>query len=200
MNINLEEYIAKGNLEAFCLGNLSAEEEAQLQELCKRFPKLRVELQIVEQAMERLAAIAGVTPTIDHKKKLLDSLGFGNKRLDLNQLPVINEDTDYLDWLDALAHLLPAQPKDSIIFHPLTSTPELSQTLVFTRMSIPDETHEDLIESFFILEGNCTCIVGGQAYHLSPGDFLEIPLHVHHDIVLTSPYVRAILQQQPVIL
>jgi mannose-6-phosphate isomerase-like protein (cupin superfamily) len=68
--------------------------------------------------------------------------------------------------------------------------------LVVTRLNVPPEIHEDLAESFFILKGQCTCTIGGRRVTLNPGDHLDIPLHVSHDITIDSPYVIAILQHQ----
>lgn len=187
--MTVEDYIASGNLEAYCLGNLTAAEEAELWEFCRLFPKVRQELHAVEQSLEKLAEALAVIPPGRNKMRLLARL---------NELPVIDETTDHTDWLAAFMGLIPAQPADDLVFHPLTTRPELSQTLVYSRLSIPEETHDDLMESFFILEGTCTCTVSGVQHHLSPGGFLEIPLHVPHDIRLTSPHVLAILQQQPV--
>ncbi len=150
-------------------------------------------------AMEQLALAMAVKPARDLKKNILERIDQNKfQALDQDHLPVIDHDADYHAWLSAFRHLIPENPLDSLLFYPLTDYNRLKQSLVFTRMNIPDETHEDLKESFFILEGTCTCTVDGIDHFLKPGDFLEIPLHVHHEIRLTAPYVVAILQQQPI--
>lgn len=70
--------------------------------------------------------------------------------------------------------------------------------LVITKADVPEETHDDRRESFFIMKGTCICVVDGIQYELNPGDFLEIPLHTNHDIKIVTPYVVAILQHLPV--
>ena len=193
-----QNYLQSGNLEAYCLGLLTPEEVEELRLMCSRYPKVKQELEAIEIALETMALQAAITPPHELKERLLKKLGLEQPvRLDLQNLPVITEQTYYGDWLNALAHLIPKDPADVIVFQPLTQTPALTHSLVYTRMSIPEETHDDLIESFFILEGSCRCMVDGQEYVLKPGDFLEIPLYVNHDITLLTPHVVAILQQQP---
>ena len=68
--------------------------------------------------------------------------------------------------------------------------------LVVTKLDVPQEMHDDIAESFFILKGRCTCTIGDEQVTLNPGDHLDIPLHVNHDVKLESPYVIAILQHQ----
>jgi mannose-6-phosphate isomerase-like protein (cupin superfamily) len=193
-----QKYLQSGNLEAYCLGLLNPEEVEELRLMCSRYPEVKQELEAIEIALETMALQAAVAPPHELKERLLKKLGLEQTvRLDLQNLPVINEQTYYGDWLGALAHLIPKDPVDAIVFQPLTQTPQLTQSLVYSRMSIPEETHEDLIESFFILEGSCRCMVDGKKYILNPGDFLEIPLYVKHDITLLTPHILAILQQQP---
>lgn len=180
------------------MGLLTDKEEEEVQLMCSRFPQVKHELAAIQFALEMMAKQTAVTPPVQLKERLLKRLGFEQTApLNLQQLPVIDAQTPYQDWLDALAHLIPKDPVDIIVFQPLTQTPRLTQSLVYTRMNIPEETHEDLLESFFILEGSCRCMVDGQEHILKPGDFLEIPLYVNHDITLLTPYVVAILQQQP---
>ena len=193
-----QKYLQSGNLEAYCLGLLADEEVRELKLMCSRFPEVQQELEAIEFALETMALQTAIAPPRELRGRLLKKLGLEQTvRLDLQNLPVINAQTNYGDWLGALAHLIPKNPADVIIFQSLTQTPALTQSLVYTRMNIPEETHEDLIESFFILEGSCRCMVDGQEYLLNPGDFLEIPLYVKHDITLLTPHVLAILQQQP---
>lgn len=193
-----QRYLQSGNLEAYCLGLLTHDEEKEVQLMCARFPEIKQELEAIEFALEMMAKQLAIAPPQAIKERVLKSLKFKSPEpLNLQNLPVIDAQTDYRDWLDALAHLIPKDPEEIIVFQPLTQTPQLNQSLVYTRMSIPEETHEDLIESFFILEGSCKCMVDGLEHILNPGDFLEIPLYVNHDITLLTPHVVAILQQMP---
>lgn len=193
-----QRYLQGGTLEAYCLGLLTHEEEKEVLLMCSRFPEIKQELEAIELALEKMAMQTVITPPAHIKQSLLNRLGFKQPvPLNLQHLPVIDAQSYYGDWLSALAHLIPKNPADIIVFQQLTQTPQLNQSLVYTRMNIPEETHDDLIESFFILEGSCKCMVDGQEYILNPGDFLEIPLYVNHDITLLTPHVVAILQQQP---
>ena len=193
-----QKFLQSGNLEVYCLGLLTNEEVEELKLMCSRYPEVKQELDAIEIALETMALQRAITPPQELKRRLLKKLGFEQiVGLDLQNLPAINVQTHYGDWLGALAHLIPKDPVDVIVFQSLTQTPQLTQSLVYSRINIPEEIHEDLIESFFILEGSCRCMVDGQEYILNPGDFLEIPLYVKHDITLLTPHIVAVLQQQP---
>ena len=70
------------------------------------------------------------------------------------------------------------------------------QFLVRVRHFVAEETHEDLLESFFILEGTCICFLGEHQIPLEAGGFLEIPMFIPHSVTITSDKpVLAILQR-----
>ena len=113
----------------------------------------------------------------------------------LQNLPVIDAYSNYLEWLAAVEHLIPAEPFEPFFAEVLKQDEKTTQTLIITQLGVPEETHKDLLESFFILKGQCTCTVGNDIFTLNAGDFLEVPLQVKHDIKIDSPYVIAILQE-----
>jgi mannose-6-phosphate isomerase-like protein (cupin superfamily) len=124
------------------------------------------------------------------------ALNFDEKTIDLNNLPPTGKYSNYESWLKAVEHLLPAEPFEDFFAYVLQHNDKISQTLVVTKLNVPDEIHEDVAESFFILKGSCTCTVGRDVFTLNEGDYLDIPLHTSHDIRIDSPYVVAILQHQ----
>ena len=76
---------------------------------------------------------------------------------------------------------------------------EIFQSLIWTKDDYPDEVHDDLQVCFMILEGDCKCYVGEKVLRMGPGDFFEIPMHLHHDIKIVSPYVMAVVQRRKVV-
>jgi mannose-6-phosphate isomerase-like protein (cupin superfamily) len=66
--------------------------------------------------------------------------------------------------------------------------------LVISKIDVPEEEHDNYLESFFILKGRCECTIGENFYKLGAGDFIEIPLNTPHNIKLSTPVVVAVLQ------
>ncbi|MEO6151047.1 MAG: cupin domain-containing protein [Mucilaginibacter sp.] len=196
--MDIKQYIANGVLEDFSLGLLSEEESVSVIEVCRQYPEIAAELIDIENALEKYAVLHAIPPSDLLRLKVLKELGFDETlpALDLNNLPVTNSRANHLQWLEALKHLIPEDPAEDVFAAPLTNTPQLAQTLVVTKCDVPEETHGDLIESFFILKGECICEVGNELHHLHAGSFLEIPLHTTHTIKIVSPYVVGILQHR----
>ena len=198
MQMNIQAYIESGVLEEYCLHLLNAEEEAEVLKNCALYPAIKQDLAAIEHAIENMAANQSIVPDERLKQQILNTLGFADV-IDLNNLPVVDAYADHNSWFKAVEHLIPTEPFDDFFMDVLRQDDQAAQMLVVTKLNVPEETHEDFIESFFILKGQCVCTVGNNTYTLNAGDFLEIPLHTDHDINITSPYVVAILQRLPVI-
>jgi mannose-6-phosphate isomerase-like protein (cupin superfamily) len=195
--MDIQRYIESGVLEEYCLGLLGEADQAYLIQMTMLYPEIKEELTAIELAMERWSASTAIEPAPGLKKKIMAELGFDNiTPLDKNGLPVINKHADHQTWLKTLDHLIPAAPSEDFLCIEIRKDNNFQQMLVVTKMNVPEEEHEDYLESFFILKGQCECTVGNEFYKLEAGDFLEIPLHVKHNILVTSPYIVAILQYQ----
>ncbi|MEO6849476.1 MAG: cupin domain-containing protein [Mucilaginibacter sp.] len=192
--MNEQAYLSSGILESYCMGLLTPEEAGEVLHMCNLYPSIKTELSLIETAMEQVALKTAVAPRAGLKKELMNTL-FGTQVLDLANLPFTDATSDLDAWLSALAHLIPDEHVTDFYHHLLRQDDLVTQSLVISKVNIPDETHEDVIESFFILEGRCECVIDNKSYILNAGDFLEIPLHQHHDVVLLTPYVVAIHQQ-----
>ena len=193
--MNLQDYINSGILEQYCLGLLSKDEAKQVEGYSLQYPELSAELYSIDQALEKLAEAKAITPPPQLKDKILGRLGFsGNQILDINNLPPTDAYSTYLSWLEAVEHLLPAEPFEGLNIQVLQQTDKIAQMLVVAKTDVPDESHDNYAESFFILKGTCCCTINGQDVILNAGDFLEIPLYAEHDIKMLTPSVTAILQ------
>jgi mannose-6-phosphate isomerase-like protein (cupin superfamily) len=190
----MQEYINSGILEQYCLGLLTPGEREAVLVMSAKHPEIKKDLAEIELAMERLARANAVTPNEALKQQILNKID--QPAITLDNLPATDKFSDYQAWLKAVEHLIPNTPFDDFFAQPLRHDDKIEQTLVITKLNVPQETHGDVIESFFILEGHCVCTVGEYTYTLNAGDFLEIPLNTKHDVVVTSPYVIAILQHQ----
>jgi mannose-6-phosphate isomerase-like protein (cupin superfamily) len=196
--MDTSQYIASGVLEEYCMGLLDNEARAEVHRHVLLYPEIATELNHIELALEQYAQLHAVEPGSHIKQQVMGALGFAAPQppLDMQHLPLTNAQANHLQWLDALKHLIPAEPAGDFFAVPLQNTAQLAQTLVITKSDVPEETHGDLIESFFILKGECICTVGSETHHLHPGSFLEIPLYTTHDIQIVSPYVVGVLQHR----
>lgn len=193
--MDIQAYINSGILEQYCLGLLNADEEAMVLKMCAAYPEIKNELTGIETTLEKTALAHAVAPQKDIKQSILNAIEFAQE-ISLDNLPATSNYSNYQAWLDAVEHLIPNQPFDAFFAAPLRSDKHIEQTLVISTVNVPQETHNDVIESFFILQGECVCMVGNKSFKLTPGDFLEIPLHEVHDVTLQSPHVIAILQHR----
>ena len=192
--MNVTQYIESGMLEAYCLGCLTDAEQAQVLQICNTYPELRDERDAIEKSMESFAAVLAVAPKVNLKNQILNTL-FASK-VNVDNLPETSSASVLDAWLNGLAGIIPAEHNDPFFYQLLRHDEQIMQALVISKVNIPEETHEEVIESFFILEGRCRCIIDSAEYILGPGDFIEIPLHTNHDVELLSPHVMAIHQQK----
>lgn len=194
--INPQAYIESGNLELHCFGPFDAELAEEVRQMCLLHPEIRAELAAVELGIEQFALSQAISPAPALRNKILIALDFQKETLDIHHLPPTSKFSDHEAWYKAVEHLIPAEPFDDFFAEVLQQNEQIAQTLVITRLNVPEEVHEVIAESFFILRGTCTCTVGEDSFTLNAGDHLNIPLHTNHDIRIDSPYVIAILQHQ----
>lgn len=72
--MNVEAYISSGILEAYALGELSAQERAEVERNLQQYPELRKELALIEEAQEALLMKAAVSPRASVKQQLFKTI------------------------------------------------------------------------------------------------------------------------------
>lgn len=194
--MEIKSYIDEGNLEQYCFELNNADLGNEIAALRLAHPEIGQELNQIGLAIEKLAQSHAITPSPGLQNRIMAALGIAEEKIDLDNLPPTSKYSNYESWLKAVEHLIPAEPFDDFFAYPLQQNEQIAQTLVITRLNVPEEIHEVVAESFFILKGTCTCTVGKEIFTLNAGDYLAIPLHISHDIRIDSPYVIAILQHQ----
>ena len=113
-----------------------------------------------------------------------------------DDLPVINRFSDHKDWLQMLEGLTEVQLDErGRWIKVLRQNEQITQMLIVSTTDIEEETHENEYESFLILSGACKCTIGNNVTLMEAGDYMEIPLHLAHDVALASERVVAILQR-----
>jgi mannose-6-phosphate isomerase-like protein (cupin superfamily) len=194
--MDIQAYIESGILEQYCLESSNGSLKKEIASLRLAHPEINKELNEIELTIEKLAYSNAVAPKPQLKSRIMAALDFADAVIDLNNLPPTGKYSNYESWLQAVEHLIPAEPFDNFFAHVLQQNDKLAQTLVITKLNVPEEIHEIVAESFFILKGTCACTVGKEVFTLNAGDHLNIPLYTKHDIKIISPYVVAILQLQ----
>ncbi len=160
-------------------------------------PKIKNEVELIQLALEGFAQAHAITPPphLEHTvSALIDNLE-KESRMDAKDLPLINRFSDNGKWKELIPHPFPTTISDERYCKILTHTSKVTQMLVISTTDFEDEIHDDLHESFLILEGYCDCTVENETLQMKAGDYMEIPLYAHHDVKIQSPYVVAILQR-----
>ncbi|TSJ44505.1 cupin domain-containing protein [Mucilaginibacter corticis] len=188
-------YINNGNLEQYCFELFNAQLGNEIRALRLLHPEISSELKEIEQTIKKFALSQAIQPRPQLRNRILSAV-FAEDSISLDNLPPTSKFSNYESWLKAVAHLIPAEPFDDFFAQVLLQNEQIAQTLVITKLNVPEEVHEEVAESFFILKGSCACTVGEEVFTLHAGDYLDIPLHTSHDIKILSPYVVAILQHQ----
>lgn len=194
--MDVQKYIESGVLEQYCLGLLDEEEQAYLIQMTMLYPEVKAELTAAELAFENISDLAAVEPARNLKQDILAAIGFTgeNAALNVNDLPVLRHPANPEPWLAAFAHLIPDDPTEDLTVNVIRNDAIVQQMLMTGNTDVPEEEHGEFYEGLFILKGRCECTVGEDFYPLGPGDFIEIPLNIKHDIRLVTPYVTAVLQ------
>jgi mannose-6-phosphate isomerase-like protein (cupin superfamily) len=121
-------------------------------------------------------------------------------KIDINNPPLINYQSDADEWNEAITHIEPETDYGNIKTTFLTFTDELQVCVAWLSSGLEEEGHheDEFEESFLILEGSCECNLDGKIFSLKAGDFLDIPFNTQHTITSTSPqgYVKAIIQRR----
>jgi mannose-6-phosphate isomerase-like protein (cupin superfamily) len=145
-----------------------------------------------------LNELLGKKPASALKGRVLDVLDnlFKEENFDLANPPLLNKYTDYTAWLQAVAHVLPPAEYDNIHLHPIQETPTIQQYVAWAKVGVEDESHDNLKETFLLLEGACRCQIGDSIQDYAVGDIVEIPLHTNHNLqVISDTPVKVILQK-----
>lgn len=196
-DMTAQDYIDSGMVMDYCLGLLEEEEKIAFELAMLMYPQLVQEVNAVQAGLDKYAAALGLeigTMGINFISPVMKNLLL-EREMNIETPPLINRFSDYKTWLSAVEPLLPKKFEGGLYAKVLKDNGRVSQLLVMTATDIPDEVHEDVMESFIILEGECECYIGNKVHRMGAGSFMEIPMHEHHDLKVISPYVVGIRQR-----
>ena len=169
-------------------------------------PIVESEIELTEDALIRFAQEHAAPPSGSLRKSILSKLSRFNLAnenrsiLDLKNLPLLDENSNWLDWEETVKDIMPPENFGELHLHPLESNDERQLFIAWVRSFIDEEVHHDLIESFVLLEGSCECHItdtdgSARVVRMGVGDFISMMPGQTHDVVITSPEpAKAILQ------
>ena len=164
------------------------------------------DVQLTEDSLIRFAQEYSVVPSPDLKSQILKKIHALNKasnnrtELQLDNLPLLDISSNWLDWEKAVEGINPPEDFEGIHLHELESNEERQLFVAWVREYVEEEVHHDLIESFLLLEGTCECHITdpegyGRVVRMSVGDFITMEPGETHDVIITSlEPAKAILQ------
>lgn len=195
--MDLIVFLESGLLELFVIGALSQDEVLLVRKMQELHPEVREEIDSLEKFYEQNAVQNELKPQSRTDKKmnfLLDNLEL-EQRMQLSEIPLISGFSDSEAWMKMVTPLFPTEIVGERFERLLRNENGIMQMLVISKTDIDEEIHDDLEESFLILEGTCICTVGDISREMGRGEFMQIPLFESHTVNVTSKTVTAILQR-----
>jgi mannose-6-phosphate isomerase-like protein (cupin superfamily) len=160
-----------------------------------------------EAALLQFAQVYSVEPPLSIKEQIMAKIAILNaqknaqKSFDLNNLPLLTPDSNWLDWKETIKDIPVPETVEDTHLHVLESNDKRELFLAFVKEIVPEEVHHDLFESILLLEGTCECHVFDEAgtplrtVRMRAGDYIAFELGEVHDIQITSSQpAMAILQ------
>ena len=166
------------------------------------------EIELTEDALIRFAQEHAAPPSGSLRKNILAKLSRFNAArnnrsiLELNTLPLLDENSNWLDWEEAVKNIPAPENFGELHLHPLESNDDRQLFIAWVRSFMDEEIHLELVESLLLLEGSCVCHItelDGTARidRLGVGDFIAMMPGEKHNLVITSAKpVKAILQRK----
>lgn len=188
---NISAFIESGIIELYVFGTATPEQMAEVELMSREHYLVREEIDAISTVLEQFAFAHAIAPSPTIKPFLMATLDFTH-RMESGEEPgfppELNEGSEiahYAEWLNRADMVLPGEFKD---YHAkiIGYTPAAVSAIVWIDNMAPEETHHDEYEKFLIVEGTCDITIGTNVHHLVPGNYLAIPLHVHHNVLVTS--------------
>lgn len=195
--MDINEFIASGMIQDYCLGILKKQDQELVERQAALFPEIKKEILAQQEALAGYAADFSRMPDPLLKGRILATLEGLEKNPEQTKSDshLLTRFSEKENWLRIVKPHLPKTLSENFFSKVLRNDREVFQAVLWVKDGYPDEVHEDLDESFMILEGECDCYVENNVIRLGPGDFFQVPLDVHHDVRVTRGPVLAIVQR-----
>ncbi|MBT1687796.1 cupin domain-containing protein [Dawidia soli] len=195
------ELLQSGLLELYALGQLEGDEHDKVRHAIAHHPAVAREFEQIEHALFLLAKAHAIEPPPTAKPLLMARIDFRERVRGgevLAPVPLLSPQSkieDFSAWLDR-KDLNTPENFDTMYLKIIGHDRQKTTGLLWLRYGAPDETHTDEFEHFLILEGTCDITVGTDVHSFRPGDYFAIPLHINHQVRVTSSTpCKAVLQR-----
>jgi quercetin dioxygenase-like cupin family protein len=199
--MDITEYINSGILDLYVLGLTSDEENLQITALARSNSMIADEIDKLSEQLLQIsgAAVDAVNPTVEPMVLAVinytQRLQSGEAHWIAPELSASSTPQEFSSWTGRTDFTLPPH-EPPVHIRIMSHTPEATTAVVWLKHGSPAEKHDDQYERFLVLEGTCDIKIDGAVHSLSPGDFLQIPLHLSHEVEVTSAnYCKVILQR-----
>lgn len=193
--------LSSGLLELYVLGDTDPQETILVEEMLLIHPEIQEELNSIELALEELALNNAIDPDPIIKPFLLATLdlmarvGAGEKLIAPPLLSNESRIEDYLPWINRDDMKVPSE-FDEVYAKILNHDQQGITAIAWIKTMAPQEVHSHEYERFLILEGSCSIHIEDEVYDLVPGDYLQIPLHKKHHVLVTSTIACKVILQR----
>jgi mannose-6-phosphate isomerase-like protein (cupin superfamily) len=159
-----------------------------------------------ENALNVFAKSHAVLPKPEVKDKILNSISLLNKKrkelgiIDINNPPLLTEDSNLYDWQLATEGMQPPLDYENIHLQAIRSDEQVEMFVAWVKVMVDEEVHDDILESFMLLEGTCTCHITDpkgetRIVNMQAGDHITMQIGETHDVCITSEKpAKAVLQ------
>ena len=198
---DLKAYMESGILELYVLDALTDAERLEVQDKVANHPEIAAEVEALESALlgqvvtEAIAPPAAIEDALEKEWTRLET----EEKEKMKEIPRILSHTssieDYKPWLDD-PNIKPPSEYENVFFIPIHESERGMTVVVWMKEGSPEEVHHEYIEKFLIVEGTCEIRVVDTVHTLNPGDYISIPLHLHHEVKVTSDIPCKIVLQR----
>ena len=188
---NVKEYINSGILEMYVLGNTNLEETNDVNEMAHLHEEIRLEIEEITNTLILYSAdttkklSAGLRPFVIAVVDYTERLKSGEPVTEPPTLSQNSKVDDFKEWTNRIDMFLPEDSGD-MYAKIIGFTPQATTAISWVKTMSAIEVHDNEYERFLILEGSCEVIIGDKKHQLVAGDYLEIPLHIGHSLIVTS--------------
>jgi mannose-6-phosphate isomerase-like protein (cupin superfamily) len=199
--MDIKAFIASGVLEMYVLGQATEMECKVVEELSLTHPEIRAELNAIEITLEKQDLLYAVTPHATIKPGIHSVIDY-TERLEAGEPmtfpPILNENSkmeDFQEWISR-PDMQPPAEFENIFGKIIGANAEATTLIIWIKELAPEEVHNNEYEKFLILEGTCTIRVGTTYNYFKAGDYFQIPLHMDHEVIVTSDIPCKVIMQR----
>ncbi len=197
----LKEYIESGIIESYVMGLATSDETKEVEAFAIKYTEVADAIEEYSKDLEKVCIAKGEIPDPITKPFVLASYDYmlrltnGEPPAEPPILTPTSTISDYNEWI-LRPDLNINEIKEEVFAKIIGFTPTAITAIVWLQDMAPQEVHHAEYERFLIVEGTCDIKIGEDLHSLSPGDFLEIPLHITHSVKVTSLVPCKVLLQR----